>query len=552
MNHAWVRAFGSPRMCVAVLAAALVATALVALQGLQPCDDAYITFRHAKNLAAHGIPAWNLTGAPVLGSTTPALVFLLGAVGFVAGAGAIEAAALAINALAMGVIVVFTYLVVLDLVERRLPAFLAAVLVGTNGVNVFVFSLGFENAALVATLLVALFAARRRAFGLALVLASLAPLIRPEGILLTPLVWGLVLFGRGSRPRLRPRWLAAFCAIPIAWAAFATSYYGSPVPHPIHAKKRFPAIHRPYTAPDVDLVARATSLPTSVASLWNGRAKRVLFTGRYDGRPSLVQRIAEWTALLGLPCLLAFLVRRRDSRFVYALYAPLFLVLYAWIGRTEVWYFPSFVTFATITLFAGCAITAYRFAGARAGGAVVAAVFALFATTNAWVLNRDKHADVHKSAAYPLDPRGPAWQRWERERFDGYRAAAHFLAGKQQRPDTALISEVGVFGYFYDGPVIDAVGLCSPEVLPFYPPPRDDIYNDKGGYRTPANNFVPTKMMTTLAPRFVVNALIYIPTLAQRHPALAARYRPVGRAGTAWRSPIYIFERSEPAERVEL
>lgn len=548
MNHAWVRAFGSPRMCVAVLGAALVATMLVAAQGLQPCDDAYITFRHAKNLAVAWTPAWNLTGDPVLGSTTPALVFALGAIGLVVGAGAIEGAALAINALAMGVIVVFTYLVVLDLVERPLPALLAALLVGGNGVNVFVFSLGFENAALVATLLVALFAARRRAFGTALVLASVAPLIRPEGLLLTPLVWALVLLGRGFRPRL----LAAFCVVPLAWAGFSTSYYGSPVPQPIHAKKRFPAIHRPYTAKDVDLGARAAALPSSVASLWNGKAKRVLFTGRYDGRPSLLQRLAEWVALLGLPCLLAWLVRRRDGRVAYVLYAPSFLVLYAWIGRTEVWYFPSFVTFATITLFAGCALTAYRFAGARPAGVVVAGVFALFATTNAWVLNRDAHADGHKSAAYPLDPRGPAWQRWERERFDGYRAAARFLASKQDRPDTALISEVGVFGYFYDGPVIDAVGLCSPEVLPFYPPPRDDIYNAKGGYRTPANNFVPTAMITTLAPRFVVNALIYVPTLAQRHPALADRYRVFGRAGTAWRSPIYVFERTEPAERVEL
>ena len=37
------------------------------------CDDAYITFRHAKNLVEAGRPAWNLTGDPVLGSTSPVL-----------------------------------------------------------------------------------------------------------------------------------------------------------------------------------------------------------------------------------------------------------------------------------------------------------------------------------------------------------------------------------------------------------------------------------------------------------------------------------------------
>jgi hypothetical protein len=59
----------------------VAAGAFLLAQGLQPCDDAYITFRHARNLVRHLRPVWNLEGPPVLGSTSPAFVFLLGGLG---------------------------------------------------------------------------------------------------------------------------------------------------------------------------------------------------------------------------------------------------------------------------------------------------------------------------------------------------------------------------------------------------------------------------------------------------------------------------------------
>ena len=69
------RTFGSRTFLALVLVTALGAAALLISQGIQPCDDAYITFRHAKNIALHGRPASNLTGQPVLGSTSPIFMF---------------------------------------------------------------------------------------------------------------------------------------------------------------------------------------------------------------------------------------------------------------------------------------------------------------------------------------------------------------------------------------------------------------------------------------------------------------------------------------------
>lgn len=74
----------------------------------------------------------------------------------------------------------------------------------------------------------------------------------------------------------------------------------------------------------------------------------------------------------------------------------------------------------------------------------------------------------------------------------------------------ALTSEVGVFGYFYSGDVIDTVGLCSPESLAFFPPPDWDIHDDDGHPYTLGNTLTPTNMVTTLRPDFVVNSEFYI------------------------------------------
>jgi len=547
--------FGSLRWFLGVCALAGFAAGWLLWQGLQPCDDAYITFRHAKNLATHFTPAWNVTGDPVLGSTTPAFVALLGIPATLLGAGSIETIALAVNAVLHALVVVLVFLVALDLLERPWVALLAAALVAVNSVNVFVFSLGFENALLTATLLGCLYAARRGRPGIALVLASLAPLVRPEGLVATPLVWGHVILSK----RFRPRLIAAYLAIPLAWVVLSTTYYGSPVPQPILAKKKFPAVYRPYRNEEVSLTDDLPALPGRAVSLWSGQAESLLLTARLDRGPeSLRQTATWWIALAGLPLLVIGLALRRDGRLLYLLYPPLFLLLYAWVGRTEVWYWPSFVTFSVLILFSGCAHTVLRAAEStrlsrfRVGGVVVAGLFLLFLAANDYHLNGKEHADPGKAALYAGDPRGKSWQARERERFESYREAAAYLNAKcgASPTEAAVTSEVGVFGYYYAGPVIDSVGLCSPEALDFYPPPSWDIFDDKGRPRTWANNFVPTAMVTRLKPRFVVNSLVYIANLVRRGSPVLKTYRPVHKLGRAWGQPVYILERLDPEKAV--
>ena len=240
-----------------VVLIAVAAAVLLMIQGPRPCDDAYITFRHAKNLALEWRPAWNLEGPPVLGSTSPAMVFLLALPAMIIGVDHIPTIALGINASLLFVIVVLSYLIALDLLRRRFPAVLIAALVGFNSVSIFVFSLGFENALLLAVILGGLYSIRVGCPALALTLASVAPLVRPEGLILSVLVWAHIVHTRDFRLKL----LAVWAAIPLLWLTFAFAYYGSPVLRKNPAKRP----SRPTTYPTTPSpLARITSAPCAM------------------------------------------------------------------------------------------------------------------------------------------------------------------------------------------------------------------------------------------------------------------------------------------------
>ena len=513
------------------------AAVLALRQGLQPCDDAYITFRHAKNFALEGRLAWNLEGVPVMGSTSPAHVLTLGLLGAMFGAENIENIALALNAALLFAIVILVFHIAHDLLDRPEPALLAAILVGTSSVNQFVFSLGFEAAMLTAVILATLYAAHHRYFVLAIVLASVAPLIRPEGVALSPLIIGWLFLAR----QWKWRWLFAWTAVPVGWILFSLLYFGDVLPQPLRAKMKSSVVYRPYVDAEVNLIENFTALPTNLIDLVRDSAIGIVFSARYDGQSlTAVQTGAAIAGTIGLAILIARLVYRRDARLFYFGYPFLFIIMFAVIGRIEVWYWPSFVTTALLATFCGaitlvCSLLPTREPDWR-HYAAWGAVFVTFAGSNNY-----NFAEALPTA---VDPRGSYWHRIERERFEAYRDAALTL-NTAEFSGAVLISEIGVFGYFYDGPVIDSVGLCTPRALDFYPPPRSEIFNDAGRYRSPANNFVPQSMIAVLEPDYVVNALPYIHHLLEKNSAFLRDYESIGELGLAWGDPVFIFRRRD-------
>lgn len=345
-----MKAFGSASVFWLVVVLALACALFLGSQKLQYADDAYITFRHVNNLLEHGRPAWNLSGVPVLGSTTPAYTFTLALFCKVLGIDLIDHAAFSLNVIFQFVIVMLVALIGQDLFRRALPAVLLALLVGLNSVNVFLYSQGFENAMFMAALVAGLYLVRTGCDRRSLVLASLAPLIRPEGILLSPLIWGYILVKR----RFKKKLLIAYLIIPLSWVAFSTAYYGSPIPHSIHAKKMFPMTHRPYSGSEVNLINRLPEVFSGVAELWSKPAGSLLLVGSAAGGvESTTQTCRKWIMLMGLPLVVVSSIAYREWRILYFLYAPMFLIFYGWIGHTKPWYFPSFQTISTMLLFYG-------------------------------------------------------------------------------------------------------------------------------------------------------------------------------------------------------
>jgi hypothetical protein len=68
-----------------------------------------------------------------------------------------------------------------------------------------------------------------------------------------------------------------------------------------------------------------------------------------------------------------------------------------------------------------------------------------------------------------------------RTRIAAYKEAADWLNGQLPPGTPVLGAEIGSFGYYYHGPVIDGCGLVSPEVLPYMPVPLSERYSPECG-----------------------------------------------------------------------
>jgi len=532
-----------------ILILAFLAGLFLISQKLQPCDDAFITFRHAKNLSDHLKLTWNLEGAPVLGSTSPLYVFNLALFSRVFGHVPLHEMALILNVVLLFFIVILVYLIGLDLTGRRVFSFFIAFLIGFNSINIFVFSQGFENALLIFLLFGGCYAARKNQISFALIFASITPLVRPEGLLLCLFIWPYLFIRRD----FKKRYVLIFSIIPLLWLIFSIAYYGNPIPHPIYAKKMFSLIYRPYLDQDLSLFDQLRNLPHQGLWLWNTHLKPHLFQGGINPTGN------QWgtfflygITIFSLPFFFFKIYKKPDGRILYFLYPFGFFLLYSWIHHYNHWYSPSFISFSILLLFYSSFLglkKGFIFFNKHTKKAIpenrfyfysLLLIFFIFLSTNQFQPNFSNTISF-KGWLFAKDPRGINWEIYERERFLNYREAAFFLNKSFQPNDRVLINEVGTFGYFYKGNVLDAVGICSPEALQYYPPPRSDIFDERGSYLSPANNIVPRLMINSEKPTYLVNSEIYISHLLKKDADFLKNYEEIWKMGRVWGSPLYIY-----------
>ncbi len=199
-----------------------------------PIDDAFISYRYARNLVAGQGLVYN-PGEYVEGYTN-LLWTLLVAAGVALGGRAPDVGfALGLASGVLALLATAGYARCLLEVRQRWLAGLAPLLLLAAPVFSRWATSGLETPLFVALVAAALWAFARDRVGLASAGAFLATLCRPDGVLLAAALLGLHLAPRWREPRA---WRAplAYTALLVGLTLFRLLYYGSPLPNTFYAK----------------------------------------------------------------------------------------------------------------------------------------------------------------------------------------------------------------------------------------------------------------------------------------------------------------------------
>ena len=438
-----------------LLLAGLIFTALTLrlVVGPRTIDDAYITFRYARNLA-EGLGFVYNQGQQVLGTTTPLYTALM-SLTWLLGLHDLPAVSLAVNALADAGTTGLLYWLGLRLGRSRIVALGAAVAWAVSPMSV-TFSVGGMETSVVILLLVGSFAAyiagRSRLSAAAM---ALAVLTRPDALIAA----GLLFADMGLRPLLerdggplvvrlrRLPWTEAaiFAAFLIPWVVFASIYFGSPLPQSVQAK-----VHAYQLGKFSALIRLLQHLSTP------------FFEHEILGR--------LWPAV-GVPLYLVLYlvgglrqVRRVDRSLPHVVY-PLAYVLVFSVANPLIfrWYLapPLPFYFLGILVGLGAVLTdlAQRIGRERMGAWAVGlvTVLLLLSSLNAYTLHPDHGPDRPAPEM--------AWFKLELL----YQRAAEWVRPRLEAGDLVAAGDIGAVGWFTGARILDTVGLISPEALPYYP-----------------------------------------------------------------------------------
>lgn len=195
-------------------------------------EDAFITLRYGENFW-HGRGLVFNTGEHVLGATSPLWTLITGLVVTIF---PLSAALIVINLLALGAFIGVALLSTQILREWQMPAACTILMIATlflHHLTVAVSVNGMETSLFTLWMATSLYALIRERQDLAIVLAALATLTRPEGAIWSACLF-LILFWQKRFAVWRQ--VVIYAALVLPWIIIATLYYGSPLPQSARAK----------------------------------------------------------------------------------------------------------------------------------------------------------------------------------------------------------------------------------------------------------------------------------------------------------------------------
>lgn len=472
-----------------ILIATLLLLALSArlIPGARTIDDAYITFRYARNLVEGAGFVYN-PGEHVLGTTTPLYTLVLAGLALVIGSRDFPALALVVNALTGAASVGLLYVLSKQVTGHRVPAAAAALLWAVAPYSVTFAVGGMETDLTVALLLAAAYAHVTGCPRAMAALSALALLARPDTAILLGLLWLDLALARRQIP-----WREGLITLTLLapWLVFGTLTFGSPLTASIAAKS---AAYR--ISPRADLVRLIQHYSTP------------FFEDALLGPSWRLIGFAVYLLLCGLGGLRV--VRRNRRAWPLLLYPYLYLVTFAAANPLLFrWYLSPPLPFYLLLITTGVWTLAgdlERFTISNLQLPIhtlfVAIAFAL--TLNAWTLHPDHGPDRPAPEM--------AWFKLELL----YAQAADVVLSHAAPGDTLCAGDIGVLGYRTGLRVLDTVGLVTPEAARYYPA-DPDIYV--------INYAIPADLVLALDPDYVVILEVYGRRGLLPDPRFQARYR---------------------------
>jgi len=466
------------------LAAALAIGVRLAA-GSFPVDDAYITFRYARNLA-DGLGMIYNPGELVFGTSTLPFTVYLGSLGRALGVEALPTYALITSAMADGAAVLL-----LGLLCRRLPLnpgwlALTVLLQAMAPLSIRYSGSGLETSVATALFIAAVSAYLARRDILAANLAGAAAALRPDGIAVAGLLVALLTY---ERKRIPWKSIAILAAWILPSAILLASLYGSPLPNSVTAKSA--------TIYHADPWTNALQFIYHFGGLFVGGPRGLSARGIII---PLVGRLTLVLSLTTVPQLLLWIwggyeLFTRDRRWLAFLALPLvFVVAYSLLGlRGSImaeWYLPPLIPFYLLPILIGLRAALLRFTPHAFRPAAVTLAILLVVCE---ILGLNLGRNPSRPFLTPLS----VWD--ERERL--YRDTALFLEPLLGPGSVVAASEIGALGYYCDCRILDTVGLVSPQALAYYPLPPED---------TPALNAIPEGLIQDQRPEFVVSLEVFV------------------------------------------
>jgi hypothetical protein len=486
-----------------LLIAGLVTLALLArlVPGERIVDDAYITFRYARNVVEGNGFVYN-PGERVLGTTTPLYTLLLSGLALATGSRDFSTLALALNALAGALSVALLYSLGKRFAGHPAPAAVIALLWAVSPHSVTFAIGGMETDLTVALLLAAAYThvtGRPRAMA---ALSALALLARPDTVILLGLLWLDLTLARLQKRQFADLLKEGLITLVLLapWLIFGTLYFGSPLTGSIAAKS---------------ITYRLPSQAGSIRLLQHYATP--FFESQVLPPNGVLAVFALYCGLCALGGLNAF--RRNRRTWPLTAYPFVYFAVFAVANPLLFrWYLSPPMPFYFLLIFTGTWKLARDLGSALSNlkpktlkpSPVSLCIFALFTvaalalTLNAWELDPGHGPDRPAPEM--------AWFKLELL----YAQAADVVLSRAAPGDTLCAGDIGMLGYRTNLHILDTVGLVTSEAARHYPA-DPSIYV--------INYAIPADLVLAFDPDYIVILEVYGRLGLLPDPRFQARYR---------------------------